>query len=105
MVRGRVVNADTGATVRPGVSSDVGLYGPSRPSSGAAIEVADIKANGTFELRVAPGRNYAYLRPRLPWSLRDPQPARSDPAAWIEVAAGEVREIEFRVVVGAVTKR
>jgi hypothetical protein len=39
----------------------VAHYGPARPRTGAAVTNTPINADGTYRLRVAPGRNYVYL--------------------------------------------
>ncbi|MEO2003248.1 MAG: redoxin domain-containing protein [Candidatus Poribacteria bacterium] len=69
---GSVVDDETGKAVRPGERSDVGLYGPSKPISGAAIDYARIAEDGTFRLRAAPGANFPYLRSRPPWTVVGP---------------------------------
>ena len=88
---GTIIEEATNKGVQPGKTSDVGLYGPSRPRSGAAIESAKIHPDGTFRIRVAPGRNYVYLRARSPWS----RSSKSD--RWIEVGEGETVEVKFFV--------
>ena len=59
-ITGRVVDA-RGRRVRPEGRLAVGLYGPSRPRSGAAIESVRVGKDGTFRIRAAPGRNYIYF--------------------------------------------
>ena len=89
-IAGLVVDTN-GKPVRPGKVCDVGLYGPSRPRPGAAIEVAQIKDDGSFKLRVAPGSNYVYLR--------------ADDRTWratignhtVDVDAGKTVRVEFVV--------
>jgi beta-lactamase regulating signal transducer with metallopeptidase domain len=39
----------------------VAHYGPSRPHTGAAVTSTAVNGDGTYRLRVAPGRNYVYL--------------------------------------------
>lgn len=39
----------------------VAHYGPARPRTGAAVTSTAINADGTYRLRVAPGRNFVYL--------------------------------------------
>jgi beta-lactamase regulating signal transducer with metallopeptidase domain len=94
-ITGRVIEEATGKPIRPGQHSDVGIYGPSRPKSGAAIESSDIKEDGSFIIRVAPGRNYIYLRAMGEWG-RDK--AIASPAGrWVNVAGGQTIEVEFKV--------
>ncbi len=64
VVKGRVIDDSTGKSVNLGEdhSLDVQVKGPSRPWSGAAVEVADIKTDGTFEIRLPPGSNWLALR-------------------------------------------
>ncbi|HUY92415.1 MAG TPA: M56 family metallopeptidase [Pirellulales bacterium] len=62
-VTGRVIDA---ATNKPPTPSEkhplyVAHYGPARPRTGAAVTSTEVKADGTYRLRVAPGRNYIYL--------------------------------------------
>lgn len=86
---GKVIDTATGKPVRPGAGSDVGIYGPSRPRSGAAIEAAQIQKDGTFRIRAAPGNNYIYLRARPGWT--------SGTAKNVEVEEGKIIEVEFAV--------
>lgn len=39
----------------------VAHYGPARPMTGASVSATKVKADGTYRLHVAPGRNYVYL--------------------------------------------
>ena len=39
----------------------IGLHGPSRPKSGAAVESVKLEDDGTFRMRVPPGKNYPYV--------------------------------------------
>ncbi|HUV64070.1 MAG TPA: carboxypeptidase regulatory-like domain-containing protein, partial [Sedimentisphaerales bacterium] len=92
-IAGRVIDEATGKPVKPGQHSDVAIYGPSRPKSGAAVEISRIREDGSFRIRVAPGSNYIYLRPREDWgrgriNLRSP---------WVDVAEGQTVEVEFKV--------
>lgn len=64
----KTVNADI-KLVRGGFVEGQGLnpgtfvanYGPARPKTGAAVNSAKVKPDGTFRLRVAPGNNYIYI--------------------------------------------
>ena len=89
-ITGVVIDGVTGKRVQPGKGSDVGLYGPSRPRPGAAIESAKIESDGSFRIRAAPGANYVYLRSRdAGWSRAE--------AHDVEVKEGEVVAVKFVV--------
>jgi hypothetical protein len=90
-IEGRVVDAASGEGLKPGASADVGLYGPARPRSGAAIEVGEIGPDGRFWIRAAPGGNHVYLR-----AGRGFEPV--GPAAH-DVLVEEGRAVEVRFVV------
>jgi hypothetical protein len=64
IIMGRVLDAATGMPVNFKKSdyADITLSGPSRPRSGAAVEVAPIAADGSYQLRAAPGRNNVHFR-------------------------------------------
>lgn len=59
---GRVLNAK-GEPIKPSEHHGkyVAHYGPARPRTGAAVTSTKINDDGSFRLRVAPGRNYIYL--------------------------------------------
>ena len=58
VVRGRVIDAVSKAGVE---NISVGVYGPARPKSGAAVESFDTDAEGNFAARVVPGANKFYV--------------------------------------------
>ena len=62
-VEGQVVDADSG---RPVAGVVVGLYGPIRPRSGAAIISTTTDQDGRYRFRLPPGETYFYIyvRPR-----------------------------------------
>lgn len=94
-IAGRVVDEATGEPVKPGAASDVLIYGPSRPRSGAAVDHSRIREDGSFQIRVAPGRNYIYLRPGDNWRREE---AEVTPLGrWVEVAEGQTVEVEFKI--------
>jgi hypothetical protein len=66
VVKGRVIDDTTGKLVNRGDKEhlDVQIKGPSRPSSGAAVEVAEVQKDGTFEVRLPPGDTWMGLRTR-----------------------------------------
>jgi len=104
-VTGRLVDADNGKAT--GLSKDenvsIGLYGPSRPRSGAAVESTKVERDGTFRIRVAPGSNYVYVMGRGPFEIIGPVNARSrtsdrqDIAHEIDVKESETATVEFQV--------
>lgn len=61
-VVGTVLGAD-GKPISPAKESPVLIahYGPARPRTGAAVTSTKVEADGTYSLRVAPGRNYVYF--------------------------------------------
>jgi hypothetical protein len=89
-IEGRIVDAATQQPVTPPKNAQVSIYGPSRPKSGAAIESAEIKQDGTFRIRAAPGRNYIYLQPMPPWT---PEVQ----SQWVEVTEGQTTRADFPV--------
>jgi beta-lactamase regulating signal transducer with metallopeptidase domain len=62
-VFGTVFDAATGKPMTPGRDHPIYVahYGPARPRTGAAATATLINADGTYRLRVAPGRNFVYL--------------------------------------------
>ena len=62
-VVGTVLDAATGKPMTPGRDHPIYVahYGPARPRTGAAVTNTPINADGTYRLRIAPGRNYVYL--------------------------------------------
>ncbi|MHC4569133.1 MAG: carboxypeptidase-like regulatory domain-containing protein, partial [Planctomycetota bacterium] len=94
-IAGRVVDETTGEPVKPGAASDVAIYGPSRPKSGAAVETSRIRQDGSFRIRVAPGRNYIYLRPMDDWG-RD-KAVVYPPNRWVNAGEGQTVEVEFKI--------
>lgn len=94
-ILGRVINEATGEPIKPGATSDVTIQGPSRPRSGAAVQSSRVREDGSFRIRVAPGRNYIYLRGGENWGRL--QVATTPPSRWFEVAAGQAVEVEFKI--------
>jgi len=101
-VSGRLVDSGSGepATLLEGDRVHIGLHGPSRPRSGAAVESTQVESDGTFRIRVAPGSNYVYVMGPGPFEIVGPQLARSRSrkiAHEIEVKEGMTLSIEFQV--------
>lgn len=61
-VVGAVLDAE-GKPLRPPADRQlyVAHYGPARPSTSAAVTSTVVNGDGTYRLRVAPGRNYVYV--------------------------------------------
>ncbi len=64
-VEGDVVLADG----KPMTTGFVGVHGPARPGSGAAILGAHTDAQGHYRFRLPPGETYVYLAGGAPWPL------------------------------------
>jgi beta-lactamase regulating signal transducer with metallopeptidase domain len=62
-VVGTVIDGTTGKPIAPAAEKvlRVAQYGPARPRTGAAVTSTAVNPDGTYRLRVAPGRNYVYL--------------------------------------------
>jgi hypothetical protein len=88
---GAVIDDATGKPVQPGTTGDVAIYGPSRPRTGGGCDCSPVQADGTFEIRVAPGSNHIYLRAGDGWE------AVGAGALDVDVAAGGRTKVEFRV--------
>ena len=58
MVDGKVVETGTGDPV-PGIF--IGMYGPARPDSGAAIMGAKTDKKGQYRFRLPPGKTRFYI--------------------------------------------
>lgn len=60
---GTVIDHTTDKPVVPAAEQPVRVahHGPARPRSGAAVLSTPVAADGTYRLRVAPGKNYVYL--------------------------------------------
>jgi hypothetical protein len=97
-IEGRVVTTDnrpvsiedtTGRRVR------IGLHGPSRPESGAAVESVAVDDEGRFRIRVPAGLNRPYIMSQV---IRDRMPDKRQLGAEIQVRDGETATVTFRVV-------
>lgn len=92
-IKGKIIDANIDKPIRPGYGADVAIYGPSRPKSGVAVESSLIEPDGSFKIRVAPGRNYIYLRPGKDYR----QQVISPPYHWVEIKDGETAKVIFKV--------
>jgi hypothetical protein len=100
LVKGRLIDALTGQPALVGEDERVtiGVHSPSRPLSGAAIEAFQVKTDGTFELRLPPGKYFVYVAGG-PFLVRKPD----DPYANPDVTQVDVKErtettIEVRAI-------
>lgn len=92
-ITGKVIEKETGKGIQPGEHSDVAIYGPSRPKSGAAVQISEIKRDGTYKIRVAPGKNYIYLMQLHTWTMDNVDGLQSH---WVDVKKGEtVSDVNF----------
>lgn len=97
-LEGRVVDAESGKPLSKnaeGRALRIGMYGPSRPKSGAACQSALVDERGRFRLRVAPGKNYPYIMFSDIWQRTQ---RREFYQNGIAVGAGEVVSVQFRVL-------
>ncbi len=98
-LEGRLVDAETNQPVSRGAQSGrrltIGLYGPSRPKSGAACQSSQVDDQGNFRLHVAPGLNFPYIMSPDVWERTQ----RLDfYQQGIEVKSGEIVRLEFRIL-------
>lgn len=92
IITGKVLDSETGKAVQPSKNSEVSIYGPSRPKSGDAIQSAPIQPDGSYQIRVAPGKNYIYLQ-TYARKLKEKMQFH-----WVDVKEGEtVPDINFYV--------
>lgn len=91
IVTGRVFDE---ATAEPFAHVEVGLHGPARPATAAAIEGTHTDAAGRYALRVAPGTQLIYLAGPVPDGYLAPKanPSHTEP---IEVAEGQTVTYDF----------
>ena len=95
-IAGKIVD-QAGAPVTRTVDGrphQIGLYGPARPKSGAAIQSFPVNPDGTFRFRVPPGENRPYVctgwNPKM--EVLDTVGKRFRDG-WVPVEAGETRQI------------
>ncbi len=106
VVKGRLIDDLTGQPALVGEDDRViiGVHGPARPHIGAAIEGFVVKSDGTFELRLPPGRNSVYVAGG-PFLVRKPGDASANQdIRQIDVKEGTQTTIEFRVIRQVPTK-
>ncbi|MFO1095875.1 MAG: carboxypeptidase regulatory-like domain-containing protein [Planctomycetaceae bacterium] len=61
-VYGQLIDPGTNKPIQPDERTYVAHYGPARPRSGAAVSNTVVQPDGSYRLRVAPGRNFIYLQ-------------------------------------------
>jgi beta-lactamase regulating signal transducer with metallopeptidase domain len=100
IVKGRLIDSSTGkpAVVAEDEWVSIGAHGPSRPRSGASIQGTRVREDGSFDIRLPPGKNFVYLSGGGPFLVRKPgDPYSTQDIREINVKEGEVTTIEFRV--------
>lgn len=65
LVEGKVMHALTGDPI---VGLPIGMYGPARPRSGAAILLAKTDDAGLYRFRLPPGATYLYIASAAGWT-------------------------------------
>ncbi|MDP2982929.1 MAG: M56 family metallopeptidase, partial [Candidatus Latescibacter sp.] len=92
IIIGKVMDSETGRGVKPSKNSEVSIYGPSRPKSLGTIQSAPVQPDGSYQIRVAPGKNYIYLQ-TFSGKLKEKTQFH-----WVDVKEGEtVKNINFFV--------
>jgi hypothetical protein len=85
VVQGHYIDAATGKPIENAGDLRVAHYGPARPQSGAAVTSTKLQPDGSFQIRVAPGKNYLYVM-------------GAGCSAWIDVNDGQ--EVKLNLVSG-----
>jgi hypothetical protein len=97
-IEGRVVTTeDRPVRMEPGTRYRlrVGLHGPSRPASGAAVESCAVDDEGRFRFRVPAGLNRPYV---MSYAYLQRPGDGAQLTAEVEVRDGETAKVTFRVV-------
>lgn len=96
-IEGRVIDAAAGSPISGRTDRGqvkVGIYGPARPRSGAAVQSVDVDTDGRFRMRVAPGLNFPYIMTPGYFQTIENQDLLQ---TGVEVKAGETTTVGFRV--------
>ena len=94
-IAGKIIDTETNQAFRPDEHTDVAIYGPSRPKSGAAVQLTKIQPDGSYKIRVAPGNNYIYLRLG---PVSSSFKIQGEEHYWVDVKNGEtISDINFYV--------
>jgi protocatechuate 3,4-dioxygenase beta subunit len=88
IITGELILKDTGEGV---AEAYVGAHTPARPQSGGAIQGAPTAKDGSFSLRVPPGKQYLYLAQMPPEGYLRPTPWEG------EVKPGETRTVDIEL--------
>jgi beta-lactamase regulating signal transducer with metallopeptidase domain/protocatechuate 3,4-dioxygenase beta subunit len=96
VLKGRVIDDATGKPLelRNGEKLGVRIYGPTRPLSGGACHYAIVNKDGTFEMRLPPGRSSLLLTTLSNGMLFNPTGNDSDE---VSVPNGGEVHVEFHV--------
>lgn len=96
VVKGIVIDDANGKPVHHEESEllDVQIKGPSRPWSGAAVDVAEISKDGQFEIRLPPGTNWLALRTDNPDETFE---STSENGGYVSVPDGGEVRVEYHV--------
>lgn len=99
LIKGQLVDVENGKPITVGNRTvRIGLHGPSRPRSGAAIDVASVRPDGSFQIRGAPGKNILYLTAPGAYKSNGPFQLSSFQAGYlIDAKEGEVISLDFEV--------
>ncbi len=93
IVTGKVTMADTGQPFADVHDLRVGCHGPAHPRSSASIQGAQVNPDGTYSLRVPPGKQYVYMSSIFPPAYRqDKQDIRE-----VEVGDGQTVTLDFKI--------
>lgn len=98
VVKGLVIDDVTGKPVVHDDDEflDVQVWGPSRPNTGDGIDIAEIAMDGTFEIRLPPGKNFLGLRTDNTGEIFMPADGGSS-GGYYSVPDGGELELEFHV--------
>jgi beta-lactamase regulating signal transducer with metallopeptidase domain/protocatechuate 3,4-dioxygenase beta subunit len=100
VVKGRLIDSSTGkpAVVAEDEWVSIGAQGPSRPRSGASIEGTRVREDGSFEIRLPPGKNSVYVSGGPFLVLKPGDPYATQDIREINVKEGQEATVEFRVI-------
>lgn len=94
IVTGKVTSADTGEPIiEPINGTRVAAQGPAHPRSSASVQSLPVGADGTYTLRVPPGRQYVYVQGPVPEAYREPRQNIRE----VTVADGQTVTLDFKV--------
>jgi beta-lactamase regulating signal transducer with metallopeptidase domain/5-hydroxyisourate hydrolase-like protein (transthyretin family) len=100
LIKGRLIDDATGkpATLTAGEQPRIGAHGPARPRSGAAIQSTPVNNDGTFEIRLPPGKNWVYVSGKGQFDVvGEPRPFFGHVVHELQVVEGSEYDIEFRI--------